>query len=260
MTGASGFLGTHVLAALRKTSANVTGVSRSDGFDVMISSYGDLRPQPNSILVHLAEGPMVNSPDVGNALTDILLQEWRHVIYASSAAVYGYGNDEPHSEDKTPEPDTGYGRTKLANEARVLDRGGTVLRLANLIGTPVNPQTLLGVIIRQLDQMGPLELRARLPERDYLAVADAAQAVAAAIALRPGGVFNIASGHSLAAEKLAQYALDLTGQTDRQITGPEGSRSVLRLSTEKAARELAWRATIPLADCLKAAIDDERNN
>ena len=100
--------------------------------------------------------------------------------------------------------------------------------------------------------------------RDFIFVADVARGlVACALGGRPGDVYNIASGVETSIRELATRINSLTGNTGGIEWLPKRpwDNSGKRFgSTEKAARELGWRAEVPLADGLGQTIDWTREN
>ena len=100
--------------------------------------------------------------------------------------------------------------------------------------------------------------------RDFIFVADVARGlVACALRGRPGDVYNIASGVETSIRELATRINSLTGNRGGLEWLPKRpwDNSGKRFgSTEKAARELGWRAEVPLADGLNQTIQWTRDN
>lgn len=138
------------------------------------------------------------------------MRQTAHIIYTSSAAVYG-DHEQPHMEiEATPAP-TLYGRSKLLGE-QLISQGckhHTILRLANVYGNG--------------DGNGAIDIFKRggnsvygdgSDVRDYVSVKVVANAIKT-IALNPtaydGEIFNISSNHPLttleAFHKYGQYEL-----------------------------------------------------
>jgi UDP-glucose 4-epimerase len=80
---------------------------------------------------------------------------------------------------------------------------------------------------------------------------------------KPGDVYNLASGLETTVRGLAELVLELSGSGSQLELGPRRpwDHSVLRVgSTEKAARELGFRAEVPLEEGLRRMIDWTRAN
>ncbi len=260
VTGATGFLGRRVVAALRGRGWGVVGVSRSAISGLReVGDYGDLvAPPGGAVLVHLAETRNIGAAEAAGeahviattgALRRLLDQPWRHVVYASSAAVYGDRVVAPRRTDEKVEPDGIYGRAKLVCEDMILRKGGTVLRLANLFGTGMATNNVLGDVLNQIDHgHEPLTLRDLAPVRDFLWVDDAALAFVAAAERWPGGVLNVGSGRGTSVAALARAVLARVGTPERRLfaSAPGGRASALVLDIADTERLLGWRPTTSL--------------
>ncbi len=273
VTGASGFLGRAVVARLLAEGHECLAVTRGDetlaGATMLrVADYTGFAAPPDAVLIHLAETRAISAADsAGDAHLDaatelvrsLLLQGWAHVIYVSSAAVYGDRTAAPHHPDERPEPASIYGRSKLACEALVLAQGGTVLRATNLIGPGMAADNVLADILRQLDRSEPLALRALSPVRDYLWVDDAATLLVRAAELQKGGVFNAASGRDVSVRELALLALVAAGQDCRPLmeTRPVGDNSTIKLDIASTIWAFDWTPRTSLEDALKILVQTD---
>lgn len=95
--------------------------------------------------------------------------------------------------------------------------------------------------------------------RDLIYVGDIARGlVRCATRGTAGDVYNLASGVETSIRRLAELVLELTASSSELQLGPQRSwdRSVMRLgSTEKAERELEFRASVPLEPGLVRTIE-----
>ena len=172
------------------------------------------------------------------------------------------------AEDRVPEPVTAYGKLKLECANLVLDavrRGeaeGLVLRVGNVVGARQPGHSLLGVVASRLLaarregvpcelELGPLG-----SQRDFLALADAAEAVAHAAAVRPavsGQVVNIGTGRAHSARELVRMLMDASG-VPATLTEAEPPTPVetdwQQMGVERAASVLRWRPRRTLADAV----------
>jgi UDP-glucose 4-epimerase len=263
VTGAAGFLGRATVAALAGAGCEVVAVTRAAAEmpatvrHRRISDYGALVAGGGDVLVHLAETPFAAEAQArGEAhvretragLERMLSQGWGHVIYASSAVVYGDAIARPRREDEAVDPHDTYGQAKKGCETLVLAAGGAVARLANLIGPGMSRGTVLSDILDQIGNAGPLRLRDLAPVRDFLDVGDAADGLAALVRHSTAGIFNFGSGQGISIGDLAGLVLATARQQGRPIeeTAPTGRMSHLVLDIGVSARELGWRPAVPL--------------
>ena len=111
----------------------------------------------------------------------------------------------------------------------------------------------------------PLQLdNGGVASRDFIYVEDVARGlIACAADGAAGGVYNIASGVETTVRRLAELILELSGSSSELQVAPRRpwDHSVLRFgSPEKAQRELAFTADVPIEDGLRRTIDWTREN
>jgi nucleoside-diphosphate-sugar epimerase len=250
LTGGSGFLGRHVLAALRRGPADVEVLAvgrrpplhqEADRFRALdlLSETSALarlldafRPD---VVLHLAgrtppaQAAVLERENV--ALVEAVLgpladrQRPCRVVLAGSAAEYGPVPDEhtPVREDFPGRPADAYGRgKKLATERALQLARGTALRVAvarvfNLIGPDMPASQAFGRFAASLAGPGPDPLRLTVgdlrPRRDFVDVRDAVQAV---LALASGdarhAVYNVATGESRSIGEGLERLIALSGR------------------------------------------------
>lgn len=157
LTGASGFIGTHLLASLREDpGVAVRVLVRSTAPEVpgrtVVRVAGDLsRPERLrgvcdrvDTVVHLASyiGPdaarcdAVNRAGTAALATEAIRAGVRSIVYLSTAAVYGAGSHRDIAEDAVaPAPVSAVSASRLAAERMVLAAGGVALRPMFVYGT-----------------------------------------------------------------------------------------------------------------------------
>jgi nucleoside-diphosphate-sugar epimerase len=176
-------------------------------------------------------------------------------------------------ENLVPQPVVPYGKLKLECANVVLDaarRGdvdGVVLRIGNVVGAGQPGHSLLGIIATQLIEARDGSRAAELKtgslgsQRDFLALADAADAIGAAVNASgaSGEVVNIGTGSAHSARQLVRMLIDVSGvpatlteadppsavEDDWQQMGIAKARDVLgwvpRRTLDDAVREV-WSA------------------
>jgi nucleoside-diphosphate-sugar epimerase len=195
------------------------------------------------------------------------------LVHLGSAAEYGPAvPGRPTVESDEPRPVGPYGRTKLAGTLAVQDaaaRGAdtVVLRVFNPIGAGVDPTTMPGAAARRMAAalaagerriaMGPLGAH-----RDFVAAADVASAVAAAVhagRAAAGEILNVGSGRARPARDLVHAlaaAAGYTGAVDEADEGRGSDRSASVSWSEadlgRIAKVLDWHPSVPFEDAVAA--------
>lgn len=265
VTGASGFVGQAVLRRFLDSGIPVRGVARRKGQGlVTVAQYPELPGSGDAILVHLAQGANT-SDSFGDEdielCANLVGKRWRHVVYASSAVVYGDAKDSLRRPDEEVTPYNDYSRVKLACEKIVLDAGGTCLRLGNLYGPGMHVETVISAILGQIPGDAPLVLQNTVPIRDFLWIGDAVACVMAACRTMPGEILNVASGRGFAVGDVARMALRLAGESARPVVGKTSSprSSCLVLDIARTCALLNWAPEMELADGLEILLRGKRN-
>jgi GDP-4-dehydro-6-deoxy-D-mannose reductase len=278
VTGATGFVGHHLVPALQERGHEVAGIGHAhadggagevSGLAVRAIDLGD-RPaleaavtafRPDRV-VHLAGLAHVGTSwrqmaeyfRVNVLGTEVVLDAAGGVpvVFASSAEVYGDvpAAEQPLVETRPPAPASPYALTKAAAERLVLRAGGIVARPFNMLGPGQAPGFALAAFARQLAAIalgrqeptlavGNLEAR-----RDFVHVRDGAAAlVLLAERGQSGGVYNIASGEAVSirealAELIAESGASVGMATDERFLRP-ADIPLLQGSAEPL-RALGW--------------------
>lgn len=277
VTGASGFAGRYLTAALKEAGWSVTGIDRQGRTGL----HGDLAVMPLrtlrcDVLFHLAafsnpsasvglEGAVF---DANVAVTARLLREvpaGRFVI-ASSCAVYGSENSRAREGDPT-KPETPYAASKLCAEALALASGRDVvlLRPFNHTGPGQSEAYVCPRIARQIARaeagLGPVNLVISnlSPRRDFFDVRDMARAyLAAAERGRRGEIYNVATGTPVSIGRICGL---LAGHSriKLKIKGIHGPSATLSGDAEKFQRHTGWKPRLSLDRTLQDLLASERS-
>lgn len=263
VTGARGFLGRHLTAALAGSNCDIVKVSRRP-VDGMIHVEDYTSCPEGDVIVHLAESAdraVANASGrrqaaAAETVVTALARRCNRLIYASSGAVYGDEGALPFDVDRAVITGDLYATSKLRNEELTLDAGGAVARLSNLVGDGMAPNNVVSDILRQIPGHGPLLVRDDRPLRDFLDAADAAAALARLIDVRYQGVLNVGSGVGTSIGDLALLALTEAGEQCRPVvaTARTGRRSASVLDITRTVSVLDWAPTHSLSARLRQLV------
>jgi UDP-glucose 4-epimerase len=192
----------------------------------------------------------------------------RFVYVSTGGALYGDAERIPTPEDASIAPLSPYGTSKWAGElyadlyARLHGLSTLTLRLANVYGPRQDPHGEAGVIAIFCDRLRagerPTVFGDGLQTRDYVYVGDVAAATLAALELPVTGALNVGAGEETTVLDLVAALRELGGGKD---FGPEhapprpGEARRSCLDPSRAAAELGWRATTPLAEGLRLTLE-----
>jgi UDP-glucuronate 4-epimerase len=284
VTGAAGFIGSHLAEALLEQGHQVVGLDCfTDYYDPALKEANargrevrrvDLAEDPLDFngfdgVFHLAGRPGVRSfGDVFPLyLRDNVLASQRvfeaaardgvRVVFASSSSVYGAAERYPTPEDTPPHPLSPYGITKLACEQLAdaygrqfgLDR--VVVRYFNAFGPRQRPDMAFTRIARALADNGHFDLFGDgAQSRSWTYVGDVVAATIAAME-RGSGTYNVggaleASMHETIAlfEAVSGRQLDLR-RHDKPVAGDQRRT---KADTDRIRAELGWEPRVSLED------------
>lgn len=262
VTGAAGFVGSHLCEALLGVGAHVIGISSSPGHRVNVAGKGgsfryvskDICDADEEMKALFAEADTVfhnaasrenicrddpqrdlrvNAGGTLNMLQMAVAAGVRKFVYASTAAVYGQPKEYPITEDHPLEPISFYGTSKLAGEKYVSvfrDLYGidtTILRYFHIYGDRQNSSETGGVI--------PIFFR-RLSEGKNLIVYGGGKQIRCFTDVKDVAIANLASATSPRA----------TGETynvvsDTRITIGELAQGMLEMLNPHGASRIEWQ-------------------
>lgn len=309
VTGGAGYIGSHMVLALADAGEDVVVVDNlSTGFDWAIDTRaafaqgdaGDIECVSKTIaehavteIIHFAgsiivpesvENPLKyyanNTATTRNLLEAAVTSGIKHVVFSSTAAVYGMVGLEPVGEEHALSPVSPYGRSKLMSELMLADVAAAhpitygALRYFNVAGadpdgrsgqsTPqathlikVAAQTALG----QREQMSLFGTDYETPDgtclRDYIHVSDLVSAHALLLRyLRAGGqstTLNCGYGQGYSVRQVIDVVREVSGvdfKVEEQGRRP-GDPAAIVARADKVRALLDWS---PAHDDLKEIV------
>lgn len=289
VTGAAGFIGSHLVEALEDAGHEVVGIdSFNDYYDPAEKERNAAGHELRRLdlardaldfagfdgVFHLAGQPGVRSfGDVfplyveRNVLATQRLFEAAaaagvRVVFASSSSIYGDAETYPTPEDTPPLPRSPYAITKLACEhlarAYGIDFGLDVVtvRYFTVYGPRQRPDMFMTRAVTALAEGGSFELYGDGHQsRSFTYVRDAVAATILALEQGASGrVYNVGGGEEASVREAIALLERISGRTLDVRYGPAAAGDVPRTKADTARieQELGWRATTRLEDGLRA--------
>lgn len=282
ITGASGFLGRHVLTALRSAEIDCVTLGRTpacaDGgapfFAADMLATSDFAPLMKSAgashLLHLAW-----VTEHGSYWTSTLNLRWvdatlrlvqafcegggQHVVVAGTCAEYAWG-PLPCGEDETLlAPATLYGTAKdatrrlvaaMCTQHQVRCAWG---RIFFPFGAGEGAGRLLPRLVETLQQRAPPFGVDAQAQRDFLYAPDVAQALVTLLCADAGGCFNIGSGQATRVGELVETLAGLLASDSRRVLDQPSGRTpdaAVLVADNRKLRALGWQPHYTLVQAL----------
>lgn len=299
ITGARGFIARRLAVQLAALGHEVIGIERAadptpiQGMHHLVAcdlldpteTARVVKSEAPVVIVHLAArgigmtgalrpGPRADDLAMTTNLLDAAERDpgVRHVIFASSAAVYGALNSAPIPESGEIRPASDYGISKAAAEFHVrafanVSRTATILRFANVVGAGERRPSVVSSVCRQIAEIelgrgGSLVKHGRLDEaRDFVDVADVARAIAACCEFdSPGALaYNVGSGRAVAISDVVSTLVASARATVQLRLDPSlvrtGPATRVALDSSALLQRVGWHAEVPLATSLAEALE-----
>ncbi|MCF6093272.1 UDP-glucose 4-epimerase GalE [Microaerobacter geothermalis] len=194
----------------------------------------------------------------------------KHIVFSSTAAVYGIPETIPIPEGTLPNPINPYGESKLMVEKTLrwmeeaYDVKWCALRYFNAAGADLNgdlgedhfPEThliplVLKTALGQRDEIQIYGTDYETPDgtciRDYIHVLDLAEAhIRVLEGLKNGlksGAYNVGTGHGYSVREVIQLAQKIVGKEIkvREAARREGDPAVLVAKVDKIQEQVGWK-------------------
>lgn len=279
VTGAAGFLGSHVAKLLRNEGWEVTTFDEKPvDIEGVTSTTGNLLDpesvssavESNDVVCHIAaigdvylaaEQPAlaasVNVVGTANVVSAAIAHDAR-VVYASTWEVYGEPEYEPMDEDHPCRPDHPYNVTKLAGEqmlmaaCRLQGLSGMALRLGTAYGSGLRPNSVFRIFIDRARSGQPITIAGDgLQGRQFTHASDIAEAFRlAALSTLSGIALNTIAPETTTIKELAErvvhrYPTDLNFGPARPGDVPPAL-----VSSDRIRETLGWKPRMSFEDGL----------
>ena len=268
VTGAKGFVGKSLTAALASAGASV---AQFEG-DVSLATKDAVGQQ--DIVFHLAaftnlaasaEDPVrafeVNALGTMRLLT--ACAQVKKFVYVSTLGVYGEPQYLPVDERHPTMPVEPYAASKLAGEAAVrgfcTSRGMSfaIARLFNVYGPGQRDDFVVARLMNEILHNSEVTVRNPQSTRDFIHVTDVAEGIIAAGLRGENDVYNIGTGIETSIQDLAtliaqvaKRPVSLTMQSEVSAKGVRRSQA----DTRHTQKSIGWSARIALAEGLKTLV------
>lgn len=288
VTGASGFIGSHLARRLVHEGYDVVALVRptsdlwrlADVLESLELVATDLQERPRigavDSVFHLAAAgvrpdgdprELVGTNVAGTIAALELAGEARAGRFLYCGSCFEYGPGERHREDALPRPISHYGAAKAAGwlfaEAWGRAGGGGVrvvsVRPFTVYGPYEASYRLVPSISLGVARREPVELTAGHQSRDFVYVDDAVDAMVAAVRRGAVGTFNICTGISTSVRDLATQLASLAGGDAELRFGDLPTRAAefptLSGDPSHMTDVLGWTAQTGLEEGLRQTLD-----
>jgi UDP-glucose 4-epimerase len=287
VTGAAGFLGSHVADVLAERGTDVIVLDLADNpkhrtvrADLMEQGALEQAFRGADVVCHLAavgdvylagEKPylaaQVNATGTANVCEAAIKAGVPRVVYASTWEVYGTPQYQPLDEKHPTNPDHPYNITKLAGERLALAYGHlrkglvvSALRLGTAFGTRMRPNSVFSLFIDRALRGEAITIQGTGQQgRQFTHARDIGSAFAlAADRAANGSVYNVVGDEFVTIKQLAETVI---AQIPGKIIYTEaraGDVPTAKVSSELIKRELSWKPKVAFADGLAEIVAERK--
>lgn len=251
LTGATGFIGCHLVPALKQAGYEVVPFV-GDLLDSAVVDKYFLDNPDLAAVVHLAglaggdnlsDLTKLNLEATVNLLAGLKGKEVK-IVFASSGAVYGDAQNDSSSEDDPLLPNTAYGLTKVWAEQAInfAANQAVILRFSNIYG-PGNKKGVMYWLRQGIATENQVKINGDGTQiRNFLYIDDAVKAIVLAVATDATGAFNISPNRSYSLNEVVDelkksYQFEVVSgpadnQLQRLILNPDRAKELLGFTAE----------------------------
>jgi nucleoside-diphosphate-sugar epimerase len=273
VTGATGFVGVHLVAALRREGRAVLTHSSADGDIARCVLPFDAAAH----VIHLAGKSFVpDSWESPRAFYDVnvigtvnvleLCRRRRTPLTYVSSYVYGIPRSLPIGEDHPVQALNPYSHSKILAEESVryfVSQFGvqaSIVRPFNVYGPQQDERFVIPTIVRQaLDPaIERITVRDLRPKRDFIHIRDLVSLLMATLSRPAGGTYNAGSGRSIGIPEIVREVnAAAAGSKTLHATGEERREEVLDVVADvsRAKRDLSWEPRVTFSEGLRETVE-----
>ncbi|HJS50025.1 MAG TPA: NAD-dependent epimerase/dehydratase family protein [Gaiellaceae bacterium] len=289
VTGAAGFIGSHLLRTLLDRGHDATGWdSFTDYYDPVLKEENargmpvervDLLEDPLDLngvdgVFHLAGQPGVRSFGsvfpvyvrqnvlASQRLFEAAVAARSRTVFASSSSIYGDAAAYPTPEDTPPRPLSPYGITKLAAEhlaqayRQEFGLDVVTVRYFTIYGPRQRPDMAFARMVSALAESQPFELLGDgTQSRSFTFADDAVEATIGAMErASSGSTLNVGGGEEVSMLQAIETLGKIAGRRLEIVRSPrrEGDPRRTAADTSRIRNEIGWKPTTSVEDGLAA--------
>jgi nucleoside-diphosphate-sugar epimerase len=277
ITGATGFIGTHLIPQLIKNH-KVVGISKNKikSSKNFISSSIDITNKNLKIknkytdIIHMAAYSDVSYCNLNptkcyelnvkstQKMLEVARKNDSNFIFLSSSHVYGNPIKQSIIEDSLCNPSTHYASSKKMSEilcetyAKTYGLDIQVARLFSVYGPKSPKSNVIFNIIDQIINNSKIILGNTYPKRDFIFISDVIMGLTKILNSKKKGfqVYNLGSGKSTSVENIVKNCLIISNKKLKTVSSEEKRREneimSIQANVSKMKKEFNWKTEISL--------------
>ena len=276
VTGAKGFIGTHLVEALESRAHEVFKITSNNRGVLDYQNFEQFIGEEIDVLVHLAGKTFVpeswdkpasylNQNVIGTLNSLEFCRNTKSKLIYISSYMYGSPDYLPVDEKHPIKVFNPYGLSKrMAEEVCEFYRDNfgmsvVIMRPFNIYGPGQNSNFLIPFILDQLVNGTEVKVKDLAPKRDFLFIADFIDSILKVADITVNtGTFNIGSGMSYSVQEIIDQSQSILGTNyPSSDSGERRENEVMDVVADisELRRECNWVPQHSLKDGLKACID-----
>lgn len=282
MTGATGFLGGHIINRLQRDGHSIKAFVIEDNpklpenVDWVKGDLATGKGLPEfmdgiDMLIHLAARIVPPDDDMmrdnviaaHNLVAEALKHPIKQIVFTSSVAVYGRDKKEKFKESDNCYPNTMYGLTKYLSEkiiqywATMSGNPATILRPFNIFG-PGNAKGVIYQFYSDIKNTGGVVVYGDgKQERDYLFVEDIVEVFSKVVEQKKAGIFNLGNPKKYSVLEILKIFEKVMGKKIKIEFSPNEQGKVFNVNQDLSfvKEVLGWEATTSFEEGLRKTVE-----